>query len=107
MEINNQPIHLTVTHIVRDGEQEEWEFVCPICGYRAYYTPNPKPGRQQLEVLVTGDPQARHTSNGTPQTPLQVQTTGFIEGDSDESWLTPELRQQWEELLADVDIDDW
>jgi hypothetical protein len=48
----------------------------------------------QFEIVHVGDPQARHASNHTQVQPIT----------DDEDWLTPELRQQMEELLKDVDM---
>ena len=107
METYNQQTHQTITQIVRDGVHEGWEFVCPICGYRARYMSRPQPGRQHLEILSIGDPQARHVSRQTPATQVKVQSIDLTENDIDESWLTPELRRQWEELLSDVSMGEW
>ena len=91
MVTNNSSVHHTITH----QNQDSWEFSCPICGYRARYNAHPRHHTQQLEILQVGDPQARHVSNH-----LQIRVA------DDEAWLTPELRQQMEELLQDVNMGD-
>ena len=58
--------------------------------------------RSYYEVLNGGDPQARHTSNHVHITPPGIWPEPAPDGN--ESWLTPELRQQMEDLLRDVDI---
>jgi hypothetical protein len=106
--LNEPSIHHTITRKVRRGQQDGWEFECPICGYRALYIPQFQAGSPQLEILRIGDAQARHLSN-QPQMnrsmarPVQVMDVD----DEDEAWLTPELRQQMEDLLQDVNMGDW
>lgn len=109
MLINEPSIHHTITKRVRHGQQEGWEFECPICGYRARYTTRFQSGSPQLEILHIGDAQARHLSDQVQikwneARPVQVRD---VEDDDDETWLTPELRQQMEELLKDVNMGDW
>jgi hypothetical protein len=108
--LTNEPsIHHTITKKVRRGQQDGWEFECPICGYRALYIAQLQAGSPQLEILHIGDAQARHLSN-QPRTswgmarPVQVMAD---DDDDDETWLTPELRQQMEDLLQDVNMGDW
>jgi hypothetical protein len=100
-------IHRTVTHRIHEYG---WEFVCPTCGYRARFTSPPTFGRQQLEILNIGDFQARHVSSDWPVRQTSSRPVRVVEAemqdDDDEAWLTPELRQQMEELLADVDLGD-
>jgi len=91
MTTNNSAIHHTITNRSRDN----WEFECPTCGYRARYNPHLRHQTQQLKILNVGDPQARHISNHV-----------HVRVADDEAWLTPELRQQMEELLKDVDMGD-
>lgn len=105
-----QPIHEILTYSVRYGQHQGWEFICPTCGYHARYVRHTLSGRQQLQVLSLGDPFARHTTSSEvsfPQPQVQVRTIDLSENDIDESWLTQEIRQQWEELLADVDMGAW
>ena len=100
-------IHHTITSKVRRGQQHGWEFECPICGYRALYIAQLQACSPQLEILDIGDAQARHLSS-QPQIgwgaarPVQVMDID----DDDEAWLTPELRQQMEDLLKDVNMGD-
>jgi hypothetical protein len=101
MPTNYPQVHHTITHRTQAEGQDGWEFVCPICGYRARYRSKGSFGTQQLEILQIGDPQARHTSNHTSAGPLQTEM-----GNIDESWLTDEIRQQMEDLLDDVDMGD-
>ncbi len=58
--------------------------------------------------MYIGDPQARHISNQAQGQLVKAWAVAVInEDDDDEAWLTPELRQQMEELLKDVDMGDW
>ena len=92
MSINNSSVHHTITNRTHDS----WIFVCPTCGYKARYTTQTSRNGPQLEILQNGDSHVRHASNH-----VQVRLA------DDEAWLTPELRQQMEELLQDVDMGDW
>lgn len=109
--LSNEPlIHRTITRKVRDGQQAGWEFECPICGYRARYIARFHASSPQLEILHIGDTQARHLSDQvqmkwTEHQPVRVME--IDENDVDETWLTPQLRQQMEDLLKDVNMDDW
>lgn len=104
----NQAVHHTTTKKVASAGRVGWEFECPICGYRARYISPSASGPQQLEILYIGDPQARHMSNQAQGQPVKAWAVAVInEDDDDEAWLTPELRQQMEELLKDVDMGDW
>ena len=102
MSTDDLSIHHTLTTTLQhDANQTSWEFVCPACDHRARYTIHRDEGRQRFEILHPGNPQARHSSN-------HVQIGQFQAADNDqESWLTPELRQQMEDLLSDVDLGDW
>lgn len=102
MSIGNLSVHQTTTNRIWDAEGVCWEFVCLTCGYQARYVAQPTNGSQQFEILSVGDPQARHTGNHVHVTP----TVSWPEPapDGDESWLTPELRRQMEELLRDIDM---
>jgi hypothetical protein len=46
----------------------------------------------ELEVWCQGDPLVRHHNS-------------YASEQKEETWLTPEIRQQMESLLADVEID--
>jgi hypothetical protein len=107
MSSNDLLVHHTVTSKIQDAAQNGWEFRCPTCGYRARYFAHPRPGAPQLEILHPGNRQARHLSNSTPGNSIPKLGTNVIENEGDESWLTPKLRQQMEDLLKDVNMDDW
>src|SRR5512134_3719601 len=105
--LNEPSLHHTITRKVRRGQLDGWEFECPICGYRALYIAQFQAGSPQLEILYIGDAQARHRSNQPQMSwgaarPVQVMDVD----DDDEAWLTPELRQQMEDLLQDVNMGD-
>jgi hypothetical protein len=104
MPTNNPHIHHTITQRTQAEGQDGWEFVCPICGYRARYRSQDNFGTQQFEILQVGDPQARHTSNHTPVRSVQPWHTEMT--NVDESWLTDDVRRQMEDLLDDVDMGD-
>lgn len=104
MSTNNPTIHQTTTNRIQDAERGGWEFVCPTCGYHVRYI-QPVKQAQQLEILDLGDPQARHTSNHVPVRPIEDWPVSAGD-DVHEAWLTPELRQQMEDLLTDVDMGD-
>jgi hypothetical protein len=103
MSTDNLSIHQTATQRLQVATGHVWEFVCPTCGYRAHYTEDAEEGRQHFKVVAQGDPQARHTNNPVPIEPFRLGPELY----DDEPWLTPELRRQMEELLLDVDMDDW
>lgn len=100
MSNNGQQIHHTITNRIKGTQQDSWEFVCPICGYQARYTTHTDHNDHQFELLNVGDPQVRHASNHTQATSLEP-------SNDDEVWLTPDVRQQMEELLRDIDMGDW
>jgi hypothetical protein len=104
MSIDNSPIHHTATNRFQDAERVGWEFVCPTCEYRVRFIVHAK-HVPQLEILDPGDPQARHTSNHVPVRPIEDWPVTASD-DAHEAWLTPELRQQMEDLLTDVDMGD-
>ena len=106
MSSNNPSIHHTITHKVQGAANEGWEFVCPICSYRARYITQAGHGSQQLEILHIGDPQVRHTSNHASVRLVGGRPLHIAENDGDEGWLTDELRKQMEDLLRDVDMGD-
>lgn len=99
MSENGQQIHHTITNRIGNTQQDSWEFVCPHCGYRARYTEYADHQGHQFELLNVGDPQVRHASNHTQRTSFEPL--------NDDAWLTPDVRQQMEELLKDVDMGDW
>jgi hypothetical protein len=70
---------------------EAWEFTCPYCDYRARYQ-KLSTTMAELEVWCQGDPLVRHHNS-------------YASEQKEETWLTPEIRQQMESLLADVEID--
>lgn len=102
----NPSIHYTLTRLVPGTVAHGWEFVCPTCGYQIRYTPGANPGSYRFEILHLGDTQARHFSRSIQTEPSPVHATPELDAD-DEAWLTPELRQQMEDLLRDVDMGDW
>jgi hypothetical protein len=62
-----------------------------------------------LEIINIGDPRARHVSQEWPvvrQAKARPIRILMAENEGDEDWLTPELRQQMENLLRDVDMGD-
>ena len=103
------PLHHTITTRLHDSEQDAWEFVCPTCGYRArYFVPNGD-SPPYLKVISPGNPKARHTSNCSRSTSVKSQPRvieNHIENDDDVRD-TPQMRQQIEELLKDVDMGDF
>ena len=109
MSINNSSIHQTVAKRLQAPGQNGWEFVCPTCGYQVRYVVHNGSGASQLEILQIGDPQVRHAGNHISTRSFVPQPINPIEdeNDGDETWLTPELRQQMENLLTDIDMGDW
>ena len=93
---SHQPIviHRTVAYRAEtenlNSRLQAWEFNCPHCDYRASYV-KLSPTVSQLKVWNAGDPLARHHNS-------------FASEEKEELWLTPELRQQMECLLEDVEI---
>ncbi len=106
MLITEPSIHHTITRKVHGAQQDGWEFECPICGYRARYITPLQSGTSQLEILHIGDAQARHLSDKVQTRWDEARPVQAVDND-DEAWLTPELRQQMEALLEDVNMDDW
>jgi hypothetical protein len=116
MSNNNFSTHLTATHRVSKRGISGWEFVCPECGYHARYWERTQPGLQNLEILNTGDPDARHTSSSPLVSSCEWEIDPLMEGIEDfpedpvvaaeeESWLTPELRMQLENIVKAFDED--
>lgn len=93
---HNQPttIHRTVAYRAEteniNPQAQEWEFNCPYCDYRASYTKFSST-LSQLTVWNPGDPLARHHNS-------------YASEQTEEMWLTPDLRQEMEYLLADVEL---
>ena len=74
-----------------DPNAQVWEFNCPYCSYRASYT-KLSPVVSSLSVWNAGDPLVRHRNR-------------LASEEKEETWLTPILRQQMENLLQDVKMD--
>ena len=106
MLITEPSIHHTITRRVHSAQQDRWEFECPICGYRVRYITQLRSGTSQLEILHIGDAQARHLSDKVQTSRGEARPVQVMD-DEDEAWLTPELRQQMEALLEDVNMGDW
>jgi hypothetical protein len=101
MATNDLAIHQTISNRIQGEDGDAWEFACPICAYRVRYIVRHNDGGQELEILDSGDPRARHIGYHVQAKPIER----LVENeDDDESWLTPELRRQMEELLEDVDM---
>ena len=103
------PLHHTITNRLQSSDQDVWEFVCPTCGYRAHYFVPNGDSAPYLKIISPGNPKARHTSNCSRSTSVQAQPHVIekpVEADN-EAWLTPQLRQQMEELLKAVDMGDF
>lgn len=98
--------HETITRSIQSADVRGWEFVCPTCGYRARYTARAQRSGPQLEIVHFGDPQARHTSNHTLGAPVE-DWPAYEADEETQDWIAPDLRQQIEELLKDVDMGDW
>lgn len=105
MSTQSTPLHHTVTTRIQNDDQELWEFTCPTCGYRAHYFIPNDDSAPYIKVISVGNPKARHTSNCSQSTSVKSHPS-IVEPDS-EAWLTPQLRQQMEELLKDVDMGDF
>ena len=104
---NGPSTHHTITRKIRSEQQNEWEFECPICGYRVRYIAPLHSNSSQLEILHIGDAQARHLSDHVQRSGSAAGPTQVMDDDhNDEAWLTPELRQQMEDLLKDVNMGD-
>ena len=105
MYVENMPMHQTETIPIDEQANNEWEFVCYECSFRAKYTRSLNHGKNRLEVLDIGDPQARHTAHqGTAN--LRPQFDGGLArrvGANEEAWLTPELRKKLSEILQGLD----
>ncbi len=103
--LTNKPtIHQTTTNRIHNAERGGWEFACPTCSYRVRFIMHTR-HEQRLEIIDLGDPEARHTSNHVPVRPMEDWPVSESD-DLHEAWLTPELRQQIEDLLTDVDMGD-
>ncbi|UCC63048.1 MAG: hypothetical protein JSV36_20275 [Anaerolineae bacterium] len=77
---------------------EEW--FCPTCGRR--FLMNWPPAYKKI-VLEAGDEYAMHSGG---KGGLRMQPPQISEGD-EEPVLSDELRAALEEILKDVDLDDW
>lgn len=110
MAIEHLPIHQTETRRIPDAEGGGWVFNCRNCGYQARY--RMEQGMPKLEILDLGDPQARHSNNHSPVSDFDEWSAcvmdfqeEVLESEADpnaeveEDWLTPDLRQQIEEIM--------
>ncbi len=125
MQANNYPVHHTITNKIPDSQGGGWEFWCVECSYRVRYTQHDTAASQQLQVLDSGDPWARHTSNqfsqedelspdefldqlglgtqpGTAEFPPDELLPLDEEFDED-TWLNPEIRAFLAQLVGRLD----
>lgn len=70
---------------------EAWEFICPYCDYRAGYV-RLSSTMGELTIWHQGDPMARHHNS-------------YASEQKEDAWLTPNLLQQMEALLEDLELD--
>lgn len=99
-------VHYTITQRIISPGGSVWEFFCHDCGYQARYIDMAQHGEQKLEILDVGDPAARHTNNSHELGRVgELGSRGAQEREvaDEESWLTPELRKQIEDILAGFD----
>jgi hypothetical protein len=101
--MDNLQVHYTITERIERENGSGWEFTCQQCSYRARYIHFPEHGKQTLEIIDIGDPTARHTNNAHREfigEDLQGQDNlpGILE--DEDSWLTPELREQIDAILG-------
>ena len=83
---------------IHSSGAEEW--FCPTCGRR--FLMNWPPAYKKI-VLEAGDESAMHSGG---KGGLQMQPPQ-ISGDDEELVLSDELRAELEDILRDVDLDDW
>jgi hypothetical protein len=108
--MDNLQVHYTITERIEGEKGSGWEFTCNECSYRARYIHFPEHGRQTLEIIDIGDPNARHTNNAHQEligNEIRAQDgvpSYFID---ESTWLTPELRQQIYAVLAKYDWDQY
>jgi hypothetical protein len=90
-------LHRTNARMIRE-DAKEWEFTCDKCSYLAIYTVH-FPWRDcfVLKTIDYGDLQAIHLNDV-----LRCRKAGEPPND-DESWLTPELRKQIEDIIDKFD----
>jgi hypothetical protein len=101
--MDNLKVHFTKTEKIEREDGAGWEFTCDECSYRARYIHFPEHGKQTLEIIDIGDPTARHTNSANQENlaeslPNQASVPTIIEDEA--SWLTPELREQIDLILA-------
>jgi hypothetical protein len=104
--MDNLQVHYTVTERIEGEKGSGWEFTCKECSYRARYIHFPDHGRQTLEIIDIGDPTARHTNSAHQVYLDQSSQNGEYEHnifEDESSWLTPEIREQIDAILAKFD----
>jgi len=99
MSVNSSPQHheMRLQRTYSSGA-EEW--FCPACGRRFLLD---RPPAYKKIVLEAGDEYAMHSGG---KGGLRIQPP-LISGGDEEPVLSDELRAALEEILKDVDLDDW
>ena len=106
--MDNFTIHYTKTEKLQGKNGSGWEFSCKECSYRVRYIYLSENTDRTLEIINIGDPTARHTNNSETEFRDQELPRPRIEanaGEDKSAWLTSDLLDQIQAILAKFDWD--